>query len=515
MFANVHSGKFRLDVEAVEDPNLDQEDEADELLGWPYNSGPREFRHEETPEMKLFQSFDVKESIIKGMQIYSPFTRNTSRKRVAKGHENMVRFPLRLTQLLIEQEFYSGSLNKTKKCQADVMAMMNWVEIHLDEFKEQLATLINAHTRVEYFLQYQENLNLARENLNEIPNIAFCLRKVKTKELARHLTSQMEDCMGPLRQLVHHIKIHAVDNNAADFSCFSREAKAGLIITGELLIALLDFHPYQPWHLKTFMALDGRKHGAWCIPQRFHVQLSRAERRLTGLRYGVDTSQMKRKIPFVRRHEQQIYNAVKATSMSKSYAFLIRKNVRLSLFYVHAIEKLQSTLQHYSAEREGDMLTTVPSPASSSAAENPGFDHAELMLLEDIDYTYLANHLTSERRLQMFQFIGEIVSDLYQQNWHDLLTNKKYARDQEPIAIDDFPKSKSAFVHLMMGIVPTPEGLNWGFHEINNQRIIIKTPSKSVQIRKSELLEDVYVSADIRRNAHRISYYFLSSCHVF
>jgi hypothetical protein len=196
----------------------------------------------------------------------------------------------------------------------------------------------------------------------------------------------------------------------------------------------------------------------------------------------VDPNQMKRNIPFVRRHEQQIFNAVKATCMSKSYAFLIRKNVRLSLFYVQAIEKLQSTLQHYSAEREGEMLTTVPSPApSSAAAENPGFDHAELLLLEDINYPYLANNLTSERRIQMFHFIGEIASDLYQQNWHDLLTNKKYAQEQEPIAIDDFPKSKSPFVQLMMGIVPTPEGLNWGFHENNNQRIVIKTPSKSMR----------------------------------
>jgi hypothetical protein len=511
MFANVHSGKFRLDVEAVEDPDLEQEAEDDELLGMPYSTGPRECRHEETPEMRLFQSFDVQESIIKGMQIYSPFTRNTSRKRVDNGHENMVRFPLRLTQLLIEQEFYTGSLNKTKQCQADVMAMMEWVEEHLNHYKEQLATLINAPTRVEFFLQYQENLNLARENLNEIPNLAFCLRKVKTKELARHLTSQMEDCMGPLRMLVQHMRIHSDDNNAADFSGFSREAKAGLIITGELLIALLDFHPYQPWHLKTFMALDGRKHGAWCIPQRFHVQLSRAECQLTGLRYGVDPKQMKRKIPFVRRHEQQIFNAVKATTMSKSYAFLIRKNVRISLFYVQAIEKLQATLQYYSAEREGVMLTTVPSPVSRAAAENPGFDHAEqnpgldhaelttfpspasraapenpgsehaeLLLLEEIDYPYLANNLTSERRIQMFQYIGEIASDLYQQNWHDLLTSKKYAQDQEPIPIDDFPKSKSPFVDLMMGIVPTAEGLNWGFHEINNKRIIIKTPSKSI-----------------------------------
>jgi hypothetical protein len=147
---------------------------------------------------------------------------------------------------------------------------------------------------------------------------------------------------------------------------------------------------------------------------------------------------------------------------------------------VHAIEKLQSTLQHYSAEREVDMLTTVPSPVSSTAAENPGSHHAELMLLEDIDYIYLANNLTSERRIQMFQFIGEIASDLYQQNWHDLLTNKKYAQDQEPIPIDEFPKSKSPFVHLMIGTVPTPAGLNWGFHEFNNQRIIIKTPSKSM-----------------------------------
>jgi hypothetical protein len=80
----------------------------------------------------------------------------------------------------------------------------------------------------------------------------------------------------------------------------------------------------------------------------------------------------------------------------------------------------------------------------------------------------------------MFQYIGEIASDLYQQNWHDLLTSKKYAQDQEPIPIDDFPKSKSPFVDLMMGIVPTAEGLNWGFHEINNKRIIIKTPSKSI-----------------------------------
>jgi hypothetical protein len=36
-------------------------------------------------------------------------------------------------------------------------------------------------------------------------------------------------------------------------------------------------------------------------------------------------------------------------------------------------------------------------------------------------------------------------------------------------------------VDLMVGILPTPEGLNWGFHKINNKRIIIKTPSKSMR----------------------------------
>ena len=277
------------------------------------------------------------------------------------------------------------------------------------------------------------------------------------------------------------IRTHRTGGTVANFSGFSRAAKAGLIIIAELLVALLDFHPYLPWHLKTLMQIDGKKHGSWCIPDQFHVQLSAEVRLLTGLAYGVDPNYMKRQIPFSRVPENQFYNAVKASSMTKSHAFLIRKTVRLSIFYVQAIEKLQSTLQYYSTARQEAMLTIVENPAMADGAPNPApvSSQADLMLLQDIDYPFLANSLTNPRRIEMFQIIGEIACDLYQQNWHDLLTSKKYGPSQEHLEINMIPKSKSKFTDLIMGNIPSQRDLHWGFHEMLGETFLIDTPSKS------------------------------------
>jgi hypothetical protein len=478
MFANVHSGKFRLDVEGHDELDADTEAALDDILGIPYSDVLREYHHDEVPELKLYQNHAVGESIVKGMQIYSPFTRNTSRKRVSKGHENIVRFPLRLTQLLIPDDFFKESLD-LGRCQDDVLGMMSWIEQHLNEYKEQMASLINAHTRVEYFLQYEQNLDLPRENLDKTPNLAFCLKKVNTRDLAGHLRSQTEDCMAPLQKLREHMQLHRQDGSVANVSGFTPAAKAGLIVTAELLIALLDFHPYQPWHLKTFMALDGRKHGSWCIPQQFQIPLSDEERLRTCLPYGVNPIHMKRKISFGSGHEHQLYNAIKASSMSVSYAFQIRSKVRLALFFVQAIEKLQATLQYYSADRNEEMLTTVLNPNANAATVGregiPSADHAQLMLLDGIDYVYLANSLTNPRRIAMINFIGEITCNLYHQNWHDLLTSKRHGQSQEHIDINSFPKTTTQFANLLLA----PAGnLNWGFHEASGQRVIINTPSK-------------------------------------
>jgi hypothetical protein len=479
MFSNIHSGKIRIDVAVKPPVTLEEEAEADLLLGVPYDTQIRLNRHAMLEELELFQSFNVGESMIKGMQVYWPASRNTSRKRVDKGHGNIVRFPLRVAQLLTVDPFLNNQ-SETEECITDVLEMMDWIEAHLDEFTEQLATLVNAHTRIEFFLQYQPDLDLARENLEDIPNLGFCLEMVKTKDMVNHLTSQSRDCMRSLRRLKHHLMIHRNGGTIADFRSISKGAKAGWMITSELLIALLDFFPYQPWHLKTFMEFAGRKHGAWCIPEHVHISLSPAERELTGLAYGVDPKFMKRQIPFSRGPDNQFYSAVKASSMSISHAYLIRKKVRLSIFYVQALEKLQSVLQYYSAEREGAMLTTVEQATPADGSDNPGsvMAHADLMLLEDIDYSFLANRLTNGRRNEMFGLIGEIASDLYQQNWHDLLSSKKYAPQQADIAIDQIPKSKSRFVDLVMGNIPSQQHLDWGFFESSGERVVINTPRK-------------------------------------
>jgi hypothetical protein len=500
MFANVHSGKFRLDVEEFAPESEDDEDiEVEEVIetavpppatGEDQNEEedhddltflepPIEYGHDDTPEVHLFQCFSVEESIIKGMQIYSPFTRTTSRKRVDKGQENIVRFPLRLIQFLVPDEFFKDLVDY-KKCQDDLLGMIEWIEAHLDEYEESMAILLNAPTRVEFFLQYKPDLDLERENLPNFPNLGWCLKKVSTNELASHLKSQTDDCMTPILKLKEHMQIHKRDGAVASFETFTRAALCGLVVTAELLIALLDFHPYQPWHLKTFMSLAGKKHGSWGIPLQFQVDLSENERLLTGLRYGVNPTHMKRKISFGRGHEIQNYNATKANSMTVSIAFLLKKQVRLPLFFVQAIDQLKATLQHFSKDRDQEMLTSEenPGPADADSVDQ----YADLMLFQGIDYIYLANILTNERRTIMFEIIGDITSNLYNQNWHDLLTSKKHGASQVQIPVNDFPTSLIPFSQLLIGEIESSAGLNWGFHESAGQRVNITSPSKSPSV---------------------------------
>ncbi len=154
--------------------------------------------------------------------------------------------------------------------------------------------------------------------------------------------------MAPLHKMVTHMNLHKGDGGVANLSTFSKAARSGLLVMAELLIALLDFHPYRPWHIKTFMSKAGKEHGAWCIPPQFLVQLSQAEREVTCLPYAVHPRVMQRQIPLLSGSaEKQQYDVVKANSMSVSIACQLRNLVRISLFYVQAIDKLKAILQHF------------------------------------------------------------------------------------------------------------------------------------------------------------------------
>ena len=108
--------------------------------------------------------------------------------------------------------------------------------------------------------------------------------------------------------------------------------------------------------------------------------------------------------------------------------------------------------------------------------------YADLMLFQGIDYIYLANILTNERRTIMFEIIGDITSNLYNQNWHDLLTSKKHGASQVQIPVNDFPTSLIPFSQLLIGEIESSARLNWGFHESAGQRVNITSPSKSPSV---------------------------------
>jgi hypothetical protein len=342
MISNVHTGKFRLVVSRDDDGKCTIKSD---------NPGGHN-------------------SKILGMQIYSPFTRKASRKRVVKGHGAMMRFPTIVQQMLFPDTFFHEE-EELSEVLNDFTNKMDWLKQHQTSYLRDLLTFANIGVRMEFFMEYSEvpeeeeeedddNFHqdpeegdvLIDENLHRVTNLASSMCLVDSKLLKSYLERKLSENMKPFDKLCETIKTHKTGGTLPNLTSLEDNSKAAFVVHAELLIANLDFHPYVPKTLLKMMKHGSmsqfQKIGSWRIPERFHVELSTQEKRITGLKYGINSTYLKKRVKVSTLGDPCIMRERDSELLERASKY--KKKTRLPVFYLQAVDKVKAILHFFSRD---------------------------------------------------------------------------------------------------------------------------------------------------------------------
>jgi hypothetical protein len=418
-----------------------------------------------------------------GMQIYSPFTRKASRKRIVKGHDSMMRFSSIVKQILYPDTFFHEDIQYTTSVN-DFLSKMEWLEAHKDSYLRDLLNFGNASVRMEFFLEYRgaDDDAIINENLDRLPNLSSAMRLVETRNLKGYLEKKLTDNIKPFEKLRDTIITHRSSGTVPSLRQMGPTIKAAMVVHAELLVANLDFHPYKPKTLVGMMkvgnTLHANKTGSWRIPERFQVPISVEEQGVTGLMYGVPPTFLNKRIkvssigePSLRERDSDLLER----------ASKYKKSTRLPVFFLQAVDKLKAILYHYSREAPIDTIDPfVNAGRQVDENQNSPSDYVDLDPDFEVDYSYLSNTLSKERRNDMEGYICMVILLLYDQNYCDLLTNPRYPRSEGRKlpngirSVDTFPKCKFDVINTMTANLFDNNNLGWSIVETEE----CKSPGK-------------------------------------
>jgi hypothetical protein len=424
------------------------------------------------------------------MQIYAPFSRKASRKRIVKGHDSMMRFSAIVKQILYPDTFFHEEIQYTSSVN-EFLSKMEWLESHRDSYLRDLLNFGNACVRMEFFLEYRgvEDNEIIAENLEKLPNLSSAMRMVETIELKRYLEKKLTENMKPFEKLRETINTHRLSGTVPSLSQLGSSCKAALIVHSELLVADLDFHPYKPKTLIGMMKTDETElteniTSSWRIPERFQVPISTEEQDVTGLRYGVSPTYLKKRIKVSNLGEQ---SSRERDSDLLERASKYKKNTRLPVFFLQAVDKLKAILYYYSRDEPPggtNPFETVRPEAEENVVESA--DYVDLDPDFDVDFAYIANTLSKERRDDMEGYICMVILLLYDQNYCDLLTNPRYKRSEGRKLPNkdglEFPKNKHEVIRIMTDELLQNNHLGWNIVESEE----CKSPGKFYIVRFSD-----------------------------
>jgi hypothetical protein len=462
LLSNVHTGKFRLIV---------SRDANGQCTIKSYNPGGYN-------------------SIVKGMQIYSPFTRKASRKRVVKGHSSMMRFPTIVRQMLYpdtffhEEDDYSSTID-------DFTRKMEWLDDHKDSYLRDLCTFVNIGCRMEFFMEYtektdrddaeeadddddylQEEVDVGdrwiHENFHRVSNLATSMRLIKTLDLKHYLETKLVHNMRPFTRLREMIRTHRTGGTLPNLSSLRDSSKAAMVVHAELLVANLDFHPFVPKTLLKMMTdaimTQYQKIGSWRIPERFHRPLSDQEKQITGLKYGIHPRFLKKRIKVSRLGQANPTRERDSNLLERASKY--KKTTRLPVFFLQAVDKLKAILQFYSLSLEEEDPFSI-NPLWDDDIPETEDEFVYLDPTQVVDFSYISNVLPSKKRVEMEHHIGVVSALLYNQNYCDLLTNPRYNTSGNrklpgtKFTGENFPKSKFEFISTVSENAMLDNDLNW------------------------------------------------------
>ena len=333
MYSNVHTGKFVIVVE---------------------RDGDDEFAR-----VKLSLLVRVGDSCILGMQIYSSFTRKTSRKRVTKGQIDMIRFPTIVRAILFPHEFLHETFQYTKLLK-EFVDMMSWLEMHKNSYVNELTSMNNLGIRVEFFCEHRpQSYDMDEENLKEMPCLSTCLRTVKTVDLKKYLRKSLVEPYSVLANLKDKISGHMAMNQLPALTTINVTCRAGMVLISELMVAKLDFLPFRPRQLMAVSEQFADKTGSWKIHEDLHENISEDDKTQTGMQYGIDPGLLKHRVRISSFGEGNFFSCKNADSQLLTMAYRMKGIVRIPIHYLQALDRIRAILFHFSQSSPGNPFEVI------------------------------------------------------------------------------------------------------------------------------------------------------------
>jgi hypothetical protein len=413
------------------------------------------------------------ESYIVGMQIYMPETITLMCKKIRTVHKLLSQFPP-LLMILLNQDSISQVYDYEeiwKNCQKLYYEIE---QIHARFKRKTEIDVKGMSTRIEIFFQYDEKHNMSHECLANLPSFSSCIRQVNSKKLMAYLIQQSEESLAPIENLMNPPD----SSNGQDTSLcnpifrtrMTPEVKARLVYCAEQVVIFAEL-PYQtlPMHNESVKHLDFlTKRQGWSAPACFRTPVPAATKDLLKITYGLNKDLLKiqvqeRTLPYKSGPRPR-----DIPSFIRNYAWALKADVRLSIHYSHTFLSIKALLLRYSKPAVlGEPISSLYDLTNQHSGTDPDdlSDYAA-SLVDDIDFVYLANTLTVERREQLFLKIGLLVNRLYDVNYHSLLVTKnaRARKDRQtnqpeivhrnlPFPLSTFPCTEGNFETIVSSLI--------------------------------------------------------------
>jgi hypothetical protein len=431
--------------------------------------------HEGTDKLKLMcarleelseVTAELVQSFIVGMQIYMPETITLMCKKIRNVHKLLSQFaPLLL--ILLTKDNISQVYDLEEIWQRCKKLFDEIDHIHA-RFKRKIGLDVKGmSTRIEFFFQYGTDHDMNAENFAIMPNFAGCIRQVNSIRLFDYLKNQSEESLVPMANLMNSTDYRPDHKGPPPIfnTVMTPETKSRLVYCAEQ-VALFAEIPYQilPMHKESLNILADplQKRGCWTAPIQHRLPLPLVTKSLFKIGYGLNKQLLKIELPNCILPYKSSSGGVELQPFLKNYAWTIKKNVRLPLHYAHTSYCLTALLQQYSRHPELAAETAMTLEELLSGEEDNDAPPYSASFVENIDYVYLANTLSMERRDQLFLKMGLLVSRLYDANIHYLLTQKNARSRKErdegdpgrpftrtPFPLSDLPCSRTGFENMV------------------------------------------------------------------
>lgn len=381
-------------------------------------------------------------SVVRGMQVYTNSSRVLGQSRVKKNLEDIRQLPALFQFYLTQDPDFVPNLDDYRQQLHKIFLLAS------KQVKDVLAELMGFKqigARVEFFLQYRPGHNFLQENFGSAQLWGSFLRSMETKRFLEYYRLSLERAIQPVAKVLRHdMALKASGSYSTYHSALTPDCKAALIAHAEMVPLTLSLFPYRgyfvPILLRELNALEQ------CKSYRFAAgvirKLPEADMNYTGLRFGVAHQFFSEPNQLVRRPRLNGRNLPKMAPSVYTLASLLKGKIRLPLDYALQLHNAELVLKRYGA------ATPEPETGADNLDSEEGDETIEVNILSRLNYRTLAL-LDASERLKLMTELATILHDLYNANWHFLMsspTKSRGRRNRQSIVEDgrDLPATPAA-----------------------------------------------------------------------